>query len=126
MRYRKILFELLKTLNERRFKPSINKIKYHIGDKLSINELKRICFDKLMKAIPIKMQIQFVVRNSNELHDRFILTDIGGVMYGHGLDESLGHNLDVVNVLRLSHDHYKTEWREAEKKEVTFVIGDNN
>jgi hypothetical protein len=122
-RYRNFLIELLKYLKNRKHSPEIKKIKYHVGwrDNDDLKTKERIFSKSLINGLPSGMQVQFILRPSHELHDRFILTDIGGIMYGHGLDEALGHNIDVVNVVRLSQDAYKKEWQDVQKQEVSFV-----
>ena len=43
------------------------------------------------------------------MHDRFILTDVGGVFFGHGLDEHADGRLEDVLVSVLDHQSYRKE-----------------
>jgi len=48
--------------------------------------------------------------DSERLHNRYILTDIGGVSFGGGLDEQGEHQQD--DVILLSEEIYKLRWRQ--------------
>lgn len=78
------------------------KIQFHAGNKnpnsgeIETN-LERWIKPKLLPAQEFKL----VRWNFAELHNRYVLTDIGGVMFGNGLDENLNNpsEKEVVTIL---------------------------
>lgn len=46
------------------------------------------------------------------LHNRMILTDVGGVIFGHGLDDCTGSYLKSDDVALLEEEHWQSRWNE--------------
>ena len=45
------------------------------------------------------------------MHDRFILTDRGGLQIGHGLDDNEdGGSAPTANIILLEHAMFETQW----------------
>lgn len=87
---------------------AIKKIQYHTGDReTDENYIK----SRLSPSIPKNMKIEIVLWPTDKLHNRFILTDIGGLQFGHGLDEDQSYNStseDDVSIL--DSEHYLQRW----------------
>ncbi len=66
-------------------------VEYHTVPRSSRNDFEKGCRDNLPQRIPRGVQVRFVrwyQRNpGKDFHDRFILTDIGGISFGQGLSE---------------------------------------
>jgi hypothetical protein len=127
IKYKNVLLETLNKINNKAYGPSIKKLVYHVGNKLSQEELKHHCALHLKNDMPEGMTLQFVIWPWDELHDRFVLTDIGGVDFGQGLDEWTGSGPKKVKIGRISDEDYKTWWSKCNKKSPNFSIeGESN
>ncbi|BBO78284.1 hypothetical protein DSCW_57010 [Desulfosarcina widdelii] len=121
-RFRNVLIRLMESLSTRPHGPRIGKIVYHVGDDIEIGHLETQCRACIAVRIPASITLEIVVHPRDKLHDRFVLTDIGGVSFGQGLDESLGSGPDKVLVSRLSETTYKEWWRKCKSTTVSFRI----
>ena len=121
-RWRPFLVELVTFLSKRNFSPSIKKIDYHSGDKISEKHLKFLCGKYLLKDLPPDIKINFFIWPWDELHDRYILTDVGGVDFGIGLDIYDGSGPQNVKVSRISAETRDRWWKACKKKETSFSI----
>jgi hypothetical protein len=64
-------------------------ITYVTGDdRGTADEFKSLCSAWLPVVIPADMRVTVVRCRAKELHDRFLLTDRGGLTIGQGLDEA--------------------------------------
>jgi hypothetical protein len=84
------------------------------GDKHGKPDFERQCKEKLPQIIPAVLSLR-IIRwkkrpRGQELHNRLILTDIGGVTFGHGLDESNDHESDD-QISRLDEESYLNWWK---------------
>lgn len=78
----------------------VNHIKYVTSPSPSgeTQEFRRkIIEDELPRHIPKNMKIEFAF--SNNLHNRYMLSDIGGLKFPHGFDAMMSQQEDVVNIL---------------------------
>ena len=91
-------------------------LEYHTGDTISQDTLKKHCQHYLPRIIPLDFTLtvrRWKERNiGEELHDRYILTDIGGVEIPRGLDESDRYELDenergTIDISRLSYEAWQ-------------------
>jgi len=121
-RWRPFLNELATFLSKRNFSPSIQKIDYHLGDKISVEHLKLLCSQHLLKDLPPDIKINFFIWPWDEMHDRYILTDVGGVKFGIGLDIYDGSGSKGVEVSRISAETRDRWWKVCKKKETSFSI----
>ncbi|MCG3199128.1 MAG: hypothetical protein GHCLOJNM_03637 [bacterium] len=66
------------------------------------------CKEDLPKKIPKGWEVVFLRLNNNDsgqrLHNRYILTNLGGVIFGHGIDEGKRDETDEITLL--SKDQY--------------------
>lgn len=121
-RFRNVLIRIMVALSTRPHGPRIRKVVYHAGDDISKDHLETQCRSCIGTLIPVGMTLEIIVHPRDELHDRFVLTDIGGVSFGQGLDESLGSGPEKVLISRLSDSTYKEWWRKCKSKPATFSI----
>jgi len=121
-RFINVLIKIFRTISEREHGSAISKITYHLGDEWGVDHLQMTCKDRLAHKIPCGMRLDIVTRPWDELHDRFVLTDIGGVEFGVGLDESLGGGVPEVRIKLMPEEDYREEWKRAHKTDITFSI----
>jgi hypothetical protein len=114
------LGEFLKLIEEARNLRgvSVNWLEYHTDNKTDESFFKNRCDQRLPVLIPQGMILQIVRWPEDELHNRFILTDIGGVMFGTGLDDNEdGNSTDWEDVNLLDYSHYQELWRKHTGKQ---------
>lgn len=79
------------------------------------DEFRNGCEGSLPALLPngLKLMI-YRIRNlpsAQEIHNRYILTDIGGVMFGHGTDSSVNASYDNISLLDpISLTHWKNAY----------------
>lgn len=121
-RWRQFLIKLMEFLSARTFSPSIGKIDFHLGDKFSVNQLQILCSNHIVDAIPTGMKLNFYVWARGDLHDRYVLTNVGGVRLGIGLDIWDGSGPKKVEISRVSEKTRLRWWTLCKNKAVTFTI----
>jgi hypothetical protein len=121
-RWRQFLTELAVFLSRRTFSPSIGKIDFHFGDDISVNQLQFLCTKHIAGELPAGMKVNFIVWPRDELHDRYVLTDVGGVRFGIGLDIWDGSGPDKVEVSRTSEETRLRWWALCKNKTAAFTI----
>lgn len=121
-RWRLFLLELASILSQRPFSPSINKIGFHVGDDIAANHLELLCRNHIENNVPDNMQIIFFVWPRDELHDRYVLTDIGGVRFGIGLDIYDGQGPEEVEISRISEGTFGKWWSLCKTRTAAFSI----
>lgn len=90
------------------------KVEVHAMVKSTTNSFRSGCEGQLTPCIPAGMRVTFrrwTQRTGGEtLHNRYILTDLGGLTFSHGLDEgSAGETDDVYLMDRLQ---YELRWQQ--------------
>jgi hypothetical protein len=92
---------------------------------------KTQCESRLKTLIPRRMPVRFLRWNERPggepLHNRYILTDVGGVSFQHGLDEGSANETDDVNLLTrhqydLRWSHYQSPSLAFDQAEAPFTI----
>ncbi len=72
------------------------------------------CRKELTNLIPVSLTIRFVRWTAREggqpLHNRYILTDLGGVSFQHGLDDGRAGETD--DIALLDRESYEQRWNE--------------
>ena len=72
------------------------------------------CRDRLPSRLPIGQHVEIrrlkERANGEQLHNRYILTELGGVSFGAGLDEKPGAAFD--DLFLLTRRQYETRWRQ--------------
>lgn len=115
-KYINVLIGFLNFLASKQYGPPVGKLIYHIGNRIPSRTLENNCEHYLKKHIPAGIRLEFSIWPWNELHDRFVLTDIGGVDFGMGLDEFAGTNEKNITIKRLSSVDHTREWSKFKQK----------
>ena len=95
-------------------------------DTPSWEEFQKECKDKLHSIIP-EGQTLTVYRwkereGGEKLHNRYILSDIGGVSFLIGLDEGDPGNNETDDVARLSANTYNQRWKDYDERNGAFDL----
>jgi hypothetical protein len=132
-RHRRVLEAFLTALTDGRRDLSTVRVEVQTGDKSPAEFFKNECQQRLGRHIPAGLRVklrQWTPRSGGEaLHNRYILTDLGGLIFSHGLDEGRAGETDDVNVMDL--DQYILRWSQYvgdtpafdSKEEPLVVIG---
>lgn len=112
-RHRRPFEEFLEAIAARAQGTLPRRVEVHTGDKSDQAFFRSACQKVLGPLVPAGMSVRLVRWNCDHLHNRFILTDRGGVAFLEGLDEYTGHGReeDVVVLLdeavcrQLFHDY---------------------
>ncbi|MBT6584238.1 MAG: hypothetical protein HON77_08030 [Gammaproteobacteria bacterium] len=110
-RYRPLLLELFNRSSEYNFGRGNDRLEIHTSDKWGsmAPQLRKFVDSELAAGCSIKVYHW----PHSEIHDRFILTDLGGLSFGHGLDEHTFNNAREVLVTVLDRAAYKRELRKT-------------
>ena len=113
-RFRKPLAAFLRAVDTRASEITLELHTADRADKPSWTEFRRECEDKLPPVLPAGMPLsvyRWKEREGGEkLHNRYILTDIGGVQFGVGLDEGEPGTTD--DIARLSADTFRKRFED--------------
>lgn len=119
-RFRNPLIEMLKILAKRNNGIPTGKLEYHISDNPNVRYSERFDESKFIQdvdsylkpLIPKDMKLSFIQWEKVKLKNRFIITNIGGVIFVGGLDESKGIKSPARDqVKRMNEIEYEEEWR---------------
>ena len=102
-RFRDPLGEMLMYFLDRYGKPRQVEVELHFGHHIldDAPDFKAACDAHLQDVIPVGMRLTIARWNHEDLHNRYILTDRGGVLLGEGLDEANQKSTRTVDVLTL-------------------------
>ena len=111
-RWQNVLLRFTRYLSETPIRPQITHIHYitRMEEKMSDKETERQFRLLLEPHLPMGISVGFHLVLPAVLHDRFVLTNRGGIQFGRGLDEGPG---DVL-ITRLGEAAYEKEWGKAE------------
>lgn len=122
-RYQKTLQSFLSAASKNR-KSELKTVEYHCQVKAPENYFRKECHSRLPKFIPKGISITFVrwtTKNGGQsLHNRYILTDIGGVSFQHGLDE--GKEGDTDDLTILDRENYALRWSQYDQNANVFDL----
>jgi len=122
-KYKNVLVEIVRFLVNKPYGPSVGKLVYHIGDKYYDTATIQAHFNSYLRTdLPAGFRIEFAIWPWGDLHDRHILTDIGGIDCGIGLDEYAGTNARTVKFKRLSNTDHSGEWSRFKQKDATVSL----
>jgi len=103
-RYQSVLKEIIRTVNtDGLYGAGIDTVTIHLSDERT--DMQDSLERKVLPFLPKGMKVVCHQWPKDIFHDRFIITDVGGVKFGHGLDE--GHK--QVLLLLLTADTKQTE-----------------
>jgi hypothetical protein len=86
--FREALKAFLQAMLDRNGKCSATRIEYHTGDRLTGSDFTSLCSGFLPDLVPPGVTIKLVRWAYTDLHNRYILTELGGLQFGQGLDEA--------------------------------------
>jgi len=90
----------------------------------SSTSFKKNC-EQMKAYIPKNLTVTFKVwrrmSKGPDLHNRYILTDLGGILLGHGTDEGKKGYIDDINLL--ASEQYSTHWRNYISQPVFILDG---
>jgi hypothetical protein len=121
-RWSQFLVKLVDEISHRAFSPRINRVDFHIGDKINSNHLELMCNKNIKKNLPASSKLNFFIWPKDDLHDRFVLTDVGGVEFGIGLDVFDGGGPKEVKISRISEITWGKWWKLCKNYEIAFSI----
>lgn len=95
-------------------------VQYHSGD--DNNGFLQDLQEKLVKRLNSRLPLSFYQHPVDNLHNRYILTNIGGVRFGIGLDEDQDGSKPEDEVCLLSESTYKKRWNDFYNPSLTPVF----
>lgn len=127
VRYRKTFEAFMKAIFSNRSAP-IKRLEFHSEAKSTTEFFREECKKRLKRQIPQGVKVIFVRwENKDEgqaLHNRYILTDLGGLAFQHGLDQGKrdGETDDVSIVAR---DSYELRWWQYSLSSQVFELAES-
>ena len=121
-RYRRPLERFLQILSNRSTSIPFRRFEYHTATDATSSYLEKVATQELCRMMPDDITLKIIVWQSHhELHNRYVLTNPGGISFHHGLDD--GPGTDELSLL--SRDSYINRWRQYQKctSPFTFRIG---
>lgn len=121
-RFKRSLQALLQIIVERPPEIPVRRIEIHTGHETAGTKafFDTECRRHLLPIIPRGMQIRLIRWDQKYLHNRFILTEYGGLKFSTGLDDHNSSALthDIVDLLDL--DPYAQTWQEYQRGSSNF------
>ena len=106
-RFTNVLVQLANYVANGKKGPKVAQIKYVVSDAVyPTAEMTKRCTEMLSGLLPASISIKFLIKSRSKLHDRFVLTERGGLNFGTGLDEGNGQVL----IKRLGYEAWAKEW----------------
>jgi hypothetical protein len=110
IRWRRPLQAFLEVATNNRRPGDILRVEIHVKDDLETGLFTAYSQRSLPEIIPSGVRVRIVQWHERErgekLHNRFILTDLGGVSFGVGLDDSDGEDGQTDDILLLNEETY--------------------
>lgn len=126
IRHRRPLEAFLAAVMEKRQSVSPTRIEIHTGNNTSADFFRDECERCLPSIVPQGIQVRIIRWRQREggeiLHNRYILTDIGGVSFGVGLDDGIDGETDEVTLLE--DQTYQFRWAQFVGIEPAFELVD--
>lgn len=123
-RFKRSLQALLQIIAERPPDIPVRRIEIHTGHKTAGTKVffDTECRRHLQPIIPCGMQIRLIRWDQNYLHNRFILTEYGGLQFATGLDDHNSSALthDIVDLLEPEPD--AQTWQEYQRDSPIFPL----
>lgn len=122
-------YNTLKLIIECSFRDrSLRRFELHLKYKnihQDINSWKSLCREKVSPLLPQKFKMKVFVWkkkwDGDDMHARYILTELGGIRYDYGLDEGwVGTTTDVE---LMAPEVYEKRWKDFQEKSSAFKPG---
>ena len=126
-RFLRPLRKFLQTISNRPGEYSMPRLEIHLNDDLGLDFFKLNCTTKvreiLRDELPEGCELGFVRWERKYLHDRFILTEFGGLSYSVGLDDHDYKSVERTKVSLLKNT-FKEEWDNHQLETTSFERAD--
>lgn len=110
-RFRDPLLALLDYISNRPADITVQKLEYHVSDRIDAAHFQHLSDTHLKKRLSHGLTLSFVQWAEADMHDRHIVTNIGALTYGQGLDEwDGGASPKEVRIQREGNDGWKQLW----------------
>ena len=123
-RFQRPLKAFLQAVAKRHASIPVNRIEIHTGHESTGSKIffDAECVKHLASIIPRGMKIRLIRWDQNHLHNRFILTEKGGLKFATGLDEHDGsaNTHDIVDLLEP--EPYAKTWQAYQRSSSTFPL----
>jgi hypothetical protein len=110
IRWRRPLQAFLTIATNPRHSGDIIKVEIHVNDDIESSFFETQCRQCLPEIIPNGIRVRIVQwgekQQGEKLHNRFILTDMGGVSFGVGLDDADGEDGQTDDIQLLNSETY--------------------
>ena len=127
-RFRRPFEAFLRAAVNREPSNPIERIEVHTGDSATGTKafFDGECKKNLPRHIPSGLKVRVVRWDQNYLHNRYLLTERGGLKFGTGLDDHDGRVLshDVVDLLAA--EPYKKTWAEYQRETSVFPLTEDD
>jgi len=132
-RFKRPLKALLQQIASRRPSLGIERIEIHTGydEDSSVRGVSKDIFDSrclehLRPIIPRGLTVRLIRWHQIDLHNRFILTENGGLIFATGLDDhnNSSSKYDIVNLL--AREPYQRTWDEYQLDSQSFSLIEND
>lgn len=110
-RYRKPLEQFLIRIKRSLNADEIVRLEYHTGNHPTFDFFKRKAYELLPALVPSGLKLRLVRWQTNCLHDRGILTNIAGLSFTVGLDETNGNSVIDTQVRIMSDRTWQRLWK---------------
>ncbi len=125
-RFKRPLKALLQAVASRPSSIRIDRIEIHTGYDDDSSGTKAFfdaqCIQHLQSIIPRGLTVRFVRWDRSNLHNRFILTEYGGLQFATGLDDHHGSAGHHDTVYLLTPELYVPTWEEYQRDSTSFSL----
>lgn len=115
-RFRRPFEEFMKLLGSRDNRVPLGSIELHTWAKAPPDFIRTECNGRIRNCIPTGMTVRLIRWEKDQrFHNRYILTDRGGISFGQGLDDGDGvvSNDDVALLSEATHRERRDQFRKA-------------
>lgn len=123
-RFRRPLAAFLRVIAKRQTSIPVDRIEIHCGHTSAGVKVAfdRDCRTHLPSIIPMGFKVRLIRWDQTHLHNRFILTESGGLKFGTGLDDQNGGNVSHDFVDLLEQDLHASTWQEYQSQTSAFPL----
>jgi len=130
-KWQRPFLKFMQALPIERYGPSQLRVEFHasanFGYAPSSQLFKQRCMERLTGCIPEGLSVRFKRWKEKpagkQLHDRYLITDIGGVDFSTGLDEGSEGKTQKISLLKLN--TYETVWKDYVSEHPAFNLAED-
>lgn len=102
---------------------SVKRLEYHTSDRIAADQFENRCNTVLPRIIPQGLLLDIIIWPQGSLHNRYVLTERGGVSFGMGLDDcDYGNSIENDDVILLDQPLFQTQWNRYSGQPVVHTI----